>query len=386
MKEAADAVSSDISVITNEGVSETFSILLPKVEAPEEFELMSRYLDANRLNAAALLGQLDNTDCASIPVSAITARLKERPEANYDMPEEPLVCGVSAGLSDIKLILAEGGRIRRILSYDWNPLIATEDAMISNPIYELIEMAADGRLLDAIALSVPGNEVFLRIKDLDKKFKPLCRDGAPVKLLDSGNMAAYSVYNELKYTKAGQELIKDGIIALELEGDIAFGHVRADGSIPSLPGALSKCIFRIDSEEEAGFPDQGAILKSAGMPVNNPKPCIDLLMNMAEGGEQNAETVFKNIGLYLGHAIREIDFFMRPGTDKYILLGSFAKSEYVFDLMSIGLQKTAPDAVVLQIDRGIANSPIMKALAEMGDIAIAEFAKTAGCVYYALEN
>lgn len=406
MKEDTEAVRTDVSVITAEGEPRSFSVMLPKVEAGEEFELMSRYLDANRINAAALLGQLDDTDCA---LSSAASKDTKAGQSSYVMPDEPLVCGVEVGGSDIKLILAEGDRIRRILAYDWNPSIATEAAMIMNPIYEFIEMAANGSKLDAIGMAFPclvtDNKIYAdeaaissgireskgkvagdelaKLRQLDDFLRPLCKEGAPVRILSDGYMAAYTLHNELRHSEAGRELIKDGIIALSLDSDIAFGWVRSDGRIPSLPGRLERCIFRIDSEEDAGFMDQDKILNAASMPLTNPKPCIDLLMNMAEGGEQNAEIIFKDLGLYLGHAIREIDFFVNPGTKHYIVLGRMAKNEYIFDLMSIGMQSIAPDAVVLQIDKGAANTPLMKAVADMGDVAIAEFARTAGCVHYA---
>lgn len=415
MKEDPEAVETKISVITNAGENKEFSIFLPKVEMGEEFDLMGRFLDANRVNAASLLGQLDTTDCAMPDPKAILSQIngkKEAPEAKYDMPEEPLICGVDIGGTDIKLILVEGNRIRRMLAYDWNPSIATEAAMILNPIYELIEMAANGMKLDGIGVAFPdvvrNNKIydsqtaktegmrknkdidykaeFEKLTNLDEFLKPLCKEGAPIRILNDGYMAAYTAYNELKQTEAGKEVIKDGIVALPIGTDVGFGWVKEDGTIPDYPGNLYKCIFRFDNDEDAHFMNQKRVLEVANMPLTNPKPCIEMLISMAEGGEQNAEVIFKNIGQYVGHVIREIDFFMQPKTKTYLLMGRFAKSEYVFDLMCIGMQKIAPDAIVLQADEGLANTPIMKALAEIDKTAVAQFAQAVGCIYYCLEK
>ncbi len=413
-KEDTNSVETKISVITNAGENKEFSIYLPKVEMGEEFNLMGSFLDANRYNAAALLGQLDTTDCAMPDPKAVLSQIKksEPNKSEFIMPKDPLICGVDIGGTDIKLILVEGDRIRRVLAYDWNPSIATEAAMILNPIYELIEMAANGQKLDGIGVAFPDvvidNKIydsqtpktagmrankdidykaeFNKLTNLDDFLRPLCKDGAPIKVLNDGYMSAYTAYNELKNSDGGKELIKDGIIVLPIGTDIGFGWVDADGSIPKYPGNLYKCIFRFDNDEDAHFMNQAKVLEAAGMPLTNPKPCVDMLISMAESGEQNAETIFKNVGLYLGHAIREINFFMKPKTNKFLLMGRFAKSEYVFDLMSIGMQKVAPDAVVLQADEGLANTPIMKKLAEIDKTAIAQFAQAVGCIYYALEK
>ncbi len=413
MKEDSEAVETKISVITNAGEAKEFGIFLPKVEMGEEFELMGRYLDSNRMNAAYLLGQIDTTDCAMPDSKAILSQMKSGEEKSaYEMPEEPLICGVDVGGSDIKLILVEGARIRRVLAYDWNPSIATEAAMIMNPIYELIEMAANGMKLDGIGLAFPdvvrNNKIydsqtaktegmrnnkdidykaeFEKLTNLDDFLKPLCKEGAPIRLLNDGYMAAYTAYNELKQTEAGKQIVKDGVIALPIGTDIGFGWVKSDGSIPDYPGNLYKCVFRFDNDADAHFMNQKRVLESANMPLTNPKPCVDMLISMAEGGEPNAEELFKNLGKYVGHAIREIDYFMQPETKTYLLMGRFAKSEYVFDLMSIGMQQVAPDAVVLQADEGLANTPIMKALAEIDKTAVAQFAQAVGCIYYVLEK
>ena len=414
MKEDPEASQTKISVITSEGEPRDFSILLPKVDSAEEIALMSKYLDANRVNAALLLGQKDSTECSMPDTDSILAQMKseKKDEPEFKMPEEPLVCGVDIGGTDIKLILVEGDRIRRVLAYDWNPSIATEAAMIINPIYELIEMAANGMKLDGIGLAFPdivvNNKIqdgktpkteglrankeidykaeFEKITNLDDFLRPLCKEGAPIRIINDGYMAAYTAYNELKQTEAGREVIKDGIIALPIGTDIGFGWVKADGTIPNYPGEIYRCIFRFDNDEDAHFMNQRRVLELANMPLTNPKPCVDMLINMAEGGEQNAEMIFKNIGAYVGHAIREINYFMKPETNKFLLMGRFVKSEYCFDLMSLGMQNVCPDAVVLQADEGLANTPIMKKLAEIDKTAVAQFAQAVGCIYYALEK
>lgn len=415
MKEDPNAHQTIISVVTNDNETKEFPIMLPQVETAEEVALMSKFLDANRVNAALLLGQVDTTACRMPDPKDILAQMTSENSgsaSDFVMPEEPLICGVDVGGTSIKLVLVEGDRLRRVLAYDWNPSIATEAAMILNPIYELIEMAANGEKLDGIGLAFPdlviNNKIydgetpktegirankdidyqaeFAKITNLDDFLRPLCKEGAPIRIINDGYMAAYTAYNELKQTDAGRELIKDGIIAIPIGTEIGFGWVKGDGTIPNYPGNIYKCLFRIDNDEEAGFMNQKKVLQAANMPLTNPKPCIEMLINMAESGEANAETIFKNVGKYVGHAIREINYFMQPETNKFLIMGGLTTSEYVFDLMSIGMQDIAPDAVVLQADEGLANTPIMKKLAEIDKTAVAQFAQAVGCIYYALEK
>lgn len=418
--ENADSHEVGIDVISLEGENRSFKIALPQVETAEEIELMTRFLDANRVNAAMLLGQMDDTDCAMPPAAAILKQLQggqalgsdntsdtgdalasgngqpapaagDAAKKAEDAIKDKLICSVIAGGNDIKLAIAGAGGIRKVLAYDWNPKIATEEAMITNPVFELTEMAKNfAGEFDAISVSVSDsvrrNKLF-EGADVYKKFsellKPLCKAEGTVKAVSQGQLAAFTVYNELARSDAADKLLEGGVIAINLDDDLEIGMTDENGNISPLPLDLADCILRIDTEN-GKFPTQSEFLKTAKMPDTNPKPCYDLLYQMAEGGDKNSETLFMDLGNYLGHAVREFMYFVQPKTNRFFFTGKLAENDLAFDMIAIGMSKAAPDVDFIQIDKSLANSDLMRSLSKNEATPTAAFAAVIGALYYSL--
>ena len=372
-----------IDVITALGENRSFDLALPLVESAEEIALMSKYLDANRVNAAMLLGQLDDTDCAMPPASAILKQMKETEDEaaaeSVVIPGDKLICSIVIGGNDIKLLLAQGEDVRRLLAYDWNPDIATEDAMIINPVVELAELVHNA-YGDFDALCVVRATGFDKY-DFESGLKAFVKEGGTIKSAGLGNISAFCIYNELAGSDA-KAMLSDGIYVINIDKEPELGFADAKGNITDYPLKLSECILRFDVEE-GRFMNQKALLAAANMPDSNPKPCLDLLAQMAEGGDSNTDTLFRDYGNYLGHAVREILHYMGPQPNKFILMGQLFESDYVFDLTALGMQTVASDADVIQIDEGLAYSPLMKKLAANEATPLAEFAPLVGAAYYA---
>jgi hypothetical protein len=397
--ENADSHEVGIDVISLEGENRSFKIALPQVETAEEIGLMTRFLDANRVNAAMLLGQMDDTDCAMPPAAAVLKQLRggQAPAAGdaakkaEDAIKDKLICSVIVGGNDIKLAIAGAGGIRKVLAYDWNPKIATEEAMITNPVFELCEMAKNfAGEFDAISVSVSdsvrrnklfeGADVYKKLAEL---LKPLCKAEGTVKAVSQGQLAAFTVYNELARSDAADKLLEGGVIAINLDDDLEIGMTDENGNISPLPLDLADCILRIDTENDK-FPTQSEFLKTAKMPDTNPKPCYDLLYQMAEGGDKNSETLFMDLGNYLGHAVREFIYFVQPKTNRFFFTGKLAENDLAFDMIAIGMSKAAPDVDFIQIDKSLANSDLMRSLSKNEATPTAAFAAVIGALYYAL--
>ena len=377
-----------IDVISSEGNSLSFEIALPPVESAEEIALMGRFLDANRVNAAVLLGQMDDTDCAMPPAEAmlrqIKAGAKEERTLGDKVLKDKLICSVAVGGNDIKLAIAENGSIRKVLAYDWNPRIAIESAMISNPIFELCEMAKNyAGSFDSMTVGVSSSVSKLPLAreiDFAALLSPLCKESG-VRVLSAGSLAAFSVYNELSQSEAGAKILENGINVINLDDDIEIGMVDECGMLSKLPLDIAECILRIDVDN-GKFPSQKDFLAMAKMPDTNPKPCYDLLFQMAEGGDRNAETLFMDLGNYLGHAVREYMHFVKPKSNKFFFTGKLAENSLVFDLIALGMQKAAPDVDFIEIDKSLAVSPLMTALSKNEATPTAEFASVIGALYY----
>lgn len=374
-----------IDVITALGENRSFDLALPLVETAEEIALMSKFLDANRVNAAMLLGQLDDTECAMPPAATILKNIQGKELEGFScepasIPEDKLVCSIVIGGNDIKLLLCKGEEIKKLLAYDWNTDIATEDAMVINPVVELAEMVHDA-YGDFDALCIVRATGFDKY-DFESGLKAFVKEGGIIKSEKLGNISAFTIYNELAGSDA-KAMLKDGIYVINIDKEPELGFADAKGNITDYPLRLSECILRFDIDE-GRFMNQKALLAAANMPDSNPKPCLDLLTQMAEGGDSNTDTLFRDFGNYLGHAVREILHFMGESPNKFILMGQLFESDYVFDLTALGMQQVAGDADVIQIDEGLANSPLMKKLAANEATPLAEFAPLIGAAYYSV--
>ena len=114
------------------------------------------------------------------------------------------------------------------------------------------------------------------------------------------------------------------------------------------------------------------------------KPCLEHLMQLADGGREDAREVFRRIGYHLGMLSREMDFLIDPGTDERYLYGRFVKSETCFRLLSEGCREAMPSLRPVAADENLAQSPLMRALSERDDASVAQFGQAVGALYWSV--
>ena len=266
---------------------------------------------------------------------------------------------------------------------------------------------------------------FAKLTSLKDTIAALCAPGAPVHIINDGHMAAFTAAMEMAHGDREGEFSR-GVIAHTLGTDLGTGWLEPDGSVPegpmelydllldlgSVPSrALDSVDLRAVRNENSGLPGarrymgQAAAFRLAwaldkslldGFAVregesvrirawpNMRKPCLAHLMQKAEEGHPAAREVFRRIGMHLGQVCREEDWLLRPGTDTRWLFGRFVKSPACFDLLREGCASAAPHIRLEAADEGLANTPIMRALARQGAGAVAQYGQAVGALYYAL--
>ena len=376
--------------------------------------------------------------------------------------ENKVLCGVDIGGTDIKLALSVDGRLVCTGEYDWNPAACTSAEEILQPIVEQIEclrrsaekLCRPGSplLFDAIGISFPdivirnrilGGETpktdglrrtfgpdydreFFRLNRLHELLLPLCRPDAEVRILNDGNMAAFTAAVELA-ADAESPPLRNGLIAHSLGTDLGTGWLRPDGSVPPLPlefydlildlgsrpaAALPPADLRAVRNENSGLPGarrylgqaaafrlaqeldpslldgftvrQNGILSVPTEPEDLRKPCLEHLMRLAESGRTEACEVFRRIGLHLGILSRELDFLLRPETKDRYLCGRFVKSKTCFRLLCKGCSEALPDLRLVAADENLARSPLMRDLSSRGDVTVAQFGQAVGAIYWSV--
>ncbi len=266
---------------------------------------------------------------------------------------------------------------------------------------------------------------FSKITGLKDTLAALCAPGAPVHIINDGHMAAFTAAMEMAHGDRAGELSR-GVIAHTLGTDLGTGWLEPDGSIPACPmelydllldlgsfpsRALDSADLRSVCNENSGLPGarrymgQAAAFRLAwqmdpslldGFTVREGervricaqpdmrKPCLAHLMQKAEEGYPAAREVFRRIGMHLGQVCREEGWLLRPGTDTRWLFGRFVKSPACFGLLREGCASAAPHIRLEAADEGLANTPIMRAVARQGAGAVAQYGQAVGALYYAL--
>ena len=107
-------------------------------------------------------------------------------------------------------------------------------------------------------------------------------------------------------------------------------------------------------------------------------------MRMAEAGDADACAVFREIGASLAAVTREMQFLLRPETDARYLFGRFVKRPGVFALLKEGFCGSIPWIDLIPSDEGLANTPLMRALAALPSVTVAQFGQAVGSMYFAL--
>lgn len=358
------------------------------------------------------------------------------------------LCGIDIGGTDIKLALAIDGKLAAVREFDWNPASSPTAGEILNPILEqvgLLRRSVHGNpLLRAVGVSFPdvvigdrilGGETpktdgmrrntaldyeqeFRKISSLRELLQRHCLPGACIRIINDGNMAAFTAANEFS---------ESGLLAHTLGTDLGTGWVLPDGSIPQMPLELYDLIldlgnypgrtlppadlrstrnenselpgarrylgqsaaFRLAFERDPalliGFTEQrDGIISVRSEPDDLRKPCLTHLMTLSEEGSVSACEVFRQIGLHLGVLSREGDFLLRTGMRQRFLYGRFTKSRRCFDLIQEGCAAFAPEYELLAPDDSTAQTSLMRQLASLPGYTVAQFGQAVGAIYYAV--
>ena len=267
---------------------------------------------------------------------------------------------------------------------------------------------------------------FGKLRELRQSILPLCAPGGEVRLTNDGNMAAFTAAVELA-AGGEEEQIRGGVIAHSLGTDLGTGWLRADGTIPAIPlelydllldlgdfpsaalppedlrstrnensgmngvrrylgqAAAYRLAWKLDPKLLDGFAErEGDLMVVPTAPVDLRKPCLEHLMKLAVQGDPSAETIFRTIGENLSVVTREMSWLFDDTPPRRILFGRFVKSRRCFELLCEGFEKGRTGVLLMTADEELANTALMKQLAQTPGVTVAQFAQAVGAIYYAL--
>ena len=267
---------------------------------------------------------------------------------------------------------------------------------------------------------------FQKLSGLKDALLGLCRPNGTVRITNDGNMAAFTAAAELAHS-ADTAALKDGVIAHSLGTDLGTGWLTAEGTIPALPLELYDLVLDLGSFRSRAFPPQdlrstrnensglpGArrymgqaaayrlayrkkpalldgftaqedeLLTIAMQPQDLRKPCLEHLMRRAEEGDAEAAEVFRDIGENLSVVACEMAYLLHPAAKVRFLFGRFVKRPGVFALLDEGFRRGIDGVTLIPSDENLANTPLMRALAQSRDATVAQFGQAIGAVYFAL--
>lgn len=277
---------------------------------------------------------------------------------------------------------------------------------------------------------------FKKLTRLNEKLGVLCRDSGAVCIINDGPMAAYSAAVELAHSPNKDE-VQSGIFAHTLGTELGTGWIDETGTVPEYPIEVYNCIIDLGNEPAKAYPsvdvrslnnfntglpgtlqkytsqsgafrlaeeyyrasapelykelfDKGYItaLNDKSMiptvePVDLRKKFLEHLMAQAENGIEEAQRIFKQIGVYLAATWLETEDILHPAAKARVLYGRFVKSRKCFELMLEGARKILPDIVFSAADNELAFTPLMCELRDNPEYSVAQFGQAAGAVYFA---
>ena len=268
---------------------------------------------------------------------------------------------------------------------------------------------------------------FEKVGLLKERLEALCKKPGCVHITNDGNMAAFTAAMELAM-EAPQEIEK-GVIAHSLGTDFGSGWLAADGTIPGLSlemydflldlGSLDKQNYALEDlrsvkNENSGLPGARRYLGQAGVfrmawerkptlldgfteekngalvvptePLDLRKPCLEHLMQLAVKGDEDACEVFRQVGENFAHMGMEIDYALRPETNVRYIFGRFVKNPRCFELIREGCKRLMPKLILKAADDDMAVTPLMRQLAALENVTVAQFAQAIGAIYYGVQQ
>ena len=273
--------------------------------------------------------------------------------------------------------------------------------------------------------SIDYEKEFSKLRELKSLVLPLCSKGGRVRLTNDGNMAAYTAAVEL-VAGGEEEMICDGVIAHSLGTDLGTGWLRSDGTIPVYPLELYDLLLDLGDWSSASLPPEdlrstrnensgmngvrrylgqaaayrlawkldpalldgfverkGDLLFVPTAPADLRKPCLEHLMQLVSQGVPEAEEIFRRIGAHLAVVTREMTWLFGKTPPSRILFGRFVKSGHCFELLREGFEKSCTGITLIAADEDLANTPLMKQLAQTPCVTVAQFAQAVGSIYFA---
>lgn len=274
---------------------------------------------------------------------------------------------------------------------------------------------------------------FRKITDLCDQLAAYVRPGGAVMNTNDGHMTAYTT--AVEQAAAGRNL-SEGFFAHSLGTDLGTGWILPDGSIPEipleaynfvidlgsrsqrvydlqdvrsirglgtgLPGALQKYtgqfgVFRLAATRlpeadpalyRCAFNDgmfrwRGERLTVPTAPRDMRKPCLEYFMRAAEDTGSPAAELFREVGECMAVAWRETQFLLEPACTARTLFGRLVTTRACFDEICEGARRLVPDLRLEAADGTLANTPLMKQLADHSEHTVAQFAQAVGAIYYA---
>lgn len=273
--------------------------------------------------------------------------------------------------------------------------------------------------------SIDYEKEFQKLRVLKEAVLPLCASGGLVRLTNDGNMAAFSAALELA-AGGEDEQIRGGVIAHSLGTDLGTGWLESDGTIPAFPLEMYDLLLDLGDLPSAAHPAEdmrstrnensgmngvrrylgqaaayrlgwmldptmmdgyvkrnGELLFVPTEPEDLRKPCLEHLMKLASTGKPEAEEIFRRIGRNLSVVAREMNWIFGQTPPLRFLFGRFVKSRRCFELLCEGFDE-AETGIRLEIaDEELANSALMRELAQRTDVTVAQFAQAIGSIYFA---
>jgi hypothetical protein len=281
-------------------------------------------------------------------------------------------------------------------------------------------------------------EQFAALAQLDELLRSLCKSGGVVKNTNDGPMAAFTAAVEIAAGPHAAE-VADGVFAHTLGTDLGTGIVLADGTIPEIPLEVYNLILDVGSRDVRELPaadvrslrntntdvvgtlqrftsqtgafrlaqryftdgasellasaESRGFLRREGdgedamtivpeSPKDMRKAYLAHLMELATRDESAAE-IFRDIGEFLALTWQETEHILATGLSRRFLFGRLVKVPRCFELMCEGAARRAPELTLAVADSTLANTPVMKQLAESEDFSVAQFGQAIGAVYFA---
>ena len=273
---------------------------------------------------------------------------------------------------------------------------------------------------------------FAKITDLTELLRAYVRKGGAVLNTNDGPMAAFT--SAVEQAAAGADLSR-GFFAHTLGTELGTGWILPDGAIPEIPlevynfivdlgsfcqraydpddarsilnvntalsGTLQKCacqngVFRLGAKHlPTRDPQTYARLFALGLfaregeriyvptaPADMRKACLEFFMNEAQDPASACAEIFREVGESLGVCWKETQYILRPACEERTLFGRLVKTEACFRLLTEGARRIVPGLVQHAADGSLANTPLMKQLADHPQYTVAQFGQAVGAIYY----